>query len=103
MLIVPYLETQSAPGHWEKGLELGDGIDFIIRGGVESLPQAEQVDMVALKGRWACKGELITFRTVAVWRNCFYVKAGFFCHFSNANFVYAALIKLFSGNLMNFF
>lgn len=84
-------------------MELGDGIDLTIPGGAESLPQAEQVDMVALKGRWAYKVELIIFRTAAVQRNCFYVKVGFFCHLSNANFVYAVLIKFFSGNLMNFF
>lgn len=39
----------------------------------------------------------------AVWLNCFYVKAGFLCDLSNANFVWAVLIKLFSSNLMRFF
>lgn len=84
-------------------MELGDGIDLTTPGGVKSLPQAEQVDVVAMKGRRACKEKLITFRRAAVWRNCFYLKADFFCHLSNVNFVQAALIKLFSCNLMKFF
>ena len=59
--------------------------------------------MVAPKRRQAGKGELITFGRAAVWRTCFSVKAVFFCHLSNANFIEAVLIKLFGCNLMKFF
>lgn len=38
----------------------------------------KQVNIVALKERYTCKGELITFGTAAVRRKCFYRKTGFF-------------------------